>query len=141
MRRSFLILIILTILLFSCTPVGRKGNYARSSSYSSSASSSSAVIETDDMGIASYYAHKFHGRTTASGEEYDMYDLTAAHPNLPFGTVVKVTNLENGKSVKVRINDRGPFVEGRIIDLSYKAAQKIDMIEKGLVEVSVEIIK
>lgn len=70
-----------------------------------------------------------------------MYDLTAAHPNLPFGTVVKVTNLENGKSVKVRINDRGPFVEGRIIDLSYKAAQKIDMIEKGLVEVSVEIIK
>ncbi len=92
-------------------------------------------------GEASYYAHKFHGRTTANGEIYDENKMTAAHKTLPFGTTVRVTNLANGKKVVVRINDRGPFVKGRIIDLSYRAAGELDYIARGIVKVSVEILK
>lgn len=91
-------------------------------------------------GKASYYAHKFHGRPTASGEVYDENALTAAHKTLAFGTTVRVTNLNNGKKVVVRINDRGPFVEGRIIDLSFKAAQEVDMIGAGVVDVRMEVL-
>ncbi len=92
-------------------------------------------------GTASYYADKFDGRTTANGEKYNPSKMTAAHRMLPFGTVVKVTNLKNGKSCEVRINDRGPFVEGRIIDLSREAARKLDFIQEGLAEVRIEVIK
>ncbi|MEN8006449.1 MAG: septal ring lytic transglycosylase RlpA family protein [Candidatus Krumholzibacteriota bacterium] len=92
-------------------------------------------------GGASYYAHKFHGRQTASGEIYDENQMTAAHKTLPFGTRVRVTNLSNGKKVLVRINDRGPFVAGRIIDLSYKAAGDLDMISAGVVKARVEILR
>ncbi len=91
-------------------------------------------------GEASYYAHKYHGRTTANGEVYDENKMTAAHKTLPFGTTVRVTNLANGKKVVVRINDRGPFVKGRIIDLSYKAAGELDYISRGVVKVRVEIL-
>ena len=97
-------------------------------------SGSNAAPET---GVASYYAHKYHGRTTASGERFDMNDLTAAHKTLPFGTRVRVTNLDNGKSVTVRVNDRGPFVKGRVIDLSLAAAKKVDMVHAGLANVEV----
>ena len=90
-----------------------------------------------ETGVASYYAHKYHGRTTASGERFDMNDLTAAHKTLPFGTRVRVTNLDNGKSVTVRVNDRGPFVKGRVIDLSLAAAKKVDMVHAGLANVEV----
>lgn len=90
--------------------------------------------------VASFYAEKFHGRRTSSGEIFNMNDLTAAHKTLPFGTKVKVTNLENGKSVVVRINDRGPFVAGREIDLSKAAATQIDMIKQGTANVSLSII-
>jgi rare lipoprotein A len=92
-------------------------------------------------GEASYYAHKFHGRTTANGEIYDENEMTAAHKTLPFGTTVRVTNLANGKKVVVRVNDRGPFVKGRIIDLSFKAAGKLDYISRGVVKVRVEVLK
>lgn len=92
-------------------------------------------------GVASYYADKFHGRTTANGETFDMYALTAAHRTLPFGTKLKVTSLANNRSVLVRINDRGPFVNGRIIDLSLGAAKEIQMIQSGLAPVKLEIIK
>ena len=92
-------------------------------------------------GLASYYANKFHGRRTASGEIYDKNKLTAAHRELPFGTIVKVTNLRNNKSVVVKINDRGPWRSTRIIDLSYAAAKKIDMIAAGEVPVKIEVIK
>ncbi|MCC5920911.1 MAG: septal ring lytic transglycosylase RlpA family protein [Cyclobacteriaceae bacterium] len=92
-------------------------------------------------GEASFYANKFHGRTTASGEKYDKNKLTAAHRKLPFGTKVKVTNDFNGKSVIVIINDRGPFVRGRIIDLSLRAAKEIDMVDAGIVKVTVEILE
>ena len=93
------------------------------------------------IGIASWYGSDFHGRKTSSGEIYNMYALTAAHKTLPFGTYVRVTNLNNKRSVKVKINDRGPFIKGRIIDLSYTAAKKIDMVESGTAKVKVEIVK
>lgn len=92
-------------------------------------------------GTASWYGEDFHGKTTSNKEVYNMYDLTAAHRTLPFDTYVIVTNLNNGKSVTVRINDRGPFVEGRIIDLSYAAANIIDAVESGVVPVKLEIIE
>jgi rare lipoprotein A len=90
-----------------------------------------------EKGIASWYGTKFHGRRTSSGETYDMYAMTAAHKNLPLPTYVKVTNLNNGKYVIVKVNDRGPFHENRIIDLSYTAAIKLDIVKNGtgLVEV------
>lgn len=88
-------------------------------------------------GVASWYGRKFHGKPTASGEIYNMYDLTAAHKTLPLGTDVMVTNLENHRSVLVKINDRGPFVKGRIIDLSYAAARVIGIVEKGTARVKV----
>lgn len=89
-------------------------------------------------GMASYYADKFEGRKTASGEIYKRSKLTAAHRSLPFGTKLKVTNIKNGKSVIVRVNDRGPFVKGRIIDLSKKAASEIGLIKMGVAKVKVE---
>lgn len=91
-----------------------------------------------ERGIASWYGNKFHGRRTASGERYDMYAMTAAHRTLPLPSYVRVTNLENGRSVVVRVNDRGPFHDNRIIDLSYAAASKTGMLGKGtsLVEVT-----
>lgn len=91
-------------------------------------------------GNASYYAEKFHGRKTASGEFYDMNELTAAHPRIRFNTKIKVTNLNNNKAVIVRINDRGPYTGGRIIDLSQAAAKKLDMIKAGVVPVETEVI-
>jgi peptidoglycan lytic transglycosylase len=97
----------------------------------------SAPIVQGEEGIASWYGHPFHGRQTASGEIYNMYAMTAAHKTLPFGTVVRVHDLENGKSVVVRINDRGPFVEGRIIDLSYSAAQAMGMSGTALVRLEI----
>jgi rare lipoprotein A len=94
-----------------------------------------------EEGLASWYGRKFHGKKTASGERFNMYKKTAAHRTLPFGTKVKVTNLGNKKSVVVRINDRGPFVKGRIIDLSYAAAKDIGMIKKGVVKVRIKVVK
>lgn len=90
--------------------------------------------------MASYYAEALHGRRTASGERYDSQALTAAHRTLPFGTRVRVTNLENGLSVVVRINDRGPNVETRVIDLSYAAARKLQFIDQGKTRVSLEVL-
>jgi rare lipoprotein A len=95
----------------------------------------------EETGLASWYGGKFHGRRTASGEVYDMYELTAAHRTLPFGTVVRVTRLENGRSVEVRITDRGPFIKGRIIDLSYAAAKRLDMIRDGVARVRLVVVR
>lgn len=91
-------------------------------------------------GIASWYGPDFHSKKTSNGEIYDMYDMTAAHKTLPMNTVVKVDNLDNGKSVIVRINDRGPFVRGRIIDLSNKAARDIEMVGKGTAKVNITVL-
>jgi rare lipoprotein A len=92
------------------------------------------------VGLASYYGRKFHGQRTASGERYDMHALTAAHPGLEFGSRVEVTNLKNGRKVQVRINDRGPFIKGRIIDLSYAAAKQIGMLSQGVVKVRIRAV-
>ena len=91
-------------------------------------------------GAASWYGGKFHGRLTANGERYDMHDLTAAHKTLPFGTKVRVTNSANGKSVVVRINDRGPFVAGRTIDLSRGAATAVGMLNSGVAKVKLDVL-
>jgi rare lipoprotein A len=92
-------------------------------------------------GTASYYALKFHGRRTASGERYDRGELTAAHPRLPFGTMVKVTNLSNKKAVVVRINDRGPHTKKRVIDISFAAAKRIGIVHSGTARVLVEVVR
>lgn len=93
-----------------------------------------------ENGLASWYGPKFHGKRTSSGEIYDMHAMTAAHKTFPMNTIVKVTNLNNSKSVIVRINDRGPFVKGRIIDLSKQAAAKLDIISTGTAPVKVEVL-
>jgi rare lipoprotein A len=99
-----------------------------------------APSESKLKGLASWYADAHHGRPTASGEPFDQYALTAAHRSLPFGTMVRVTNLRNGKRVDVRVNDRGPFVAGRVIDLSRAAARAIGSIGHGIVPVRLEIL-
>ncbi len=99
------------------------------------------VIEPNgrgEVGEASWYGQRHQGQRTASGERYDRFAMTAAHPDLSFGTRVRVKNLENGKSVVVRINDRGPFVRGRIIDLSYAAARTLGMTADGVARVRIE---
>jgi rare lipoprotein A len=93
------------------------------------------------VGTASWYGEDFEGKTTASGEDYDMYDMTAAHPTLPLGSYVRVTNLHNGRAVVVKVNDRGPIVEGRIIDLSYGAAQALQFQHRGLQRVRIDVVK
>jgi rare lipoprotein A len=93
------------------------------------------------VGTASWYGSYFHGKETASGEAFNMYDLTAAHPTLPLGTYVKVTNLRNGRTLVVRVNDRGPVVEGRIIDLSYEAARELDLKKQGIQRVRLDLVE
>ena len=127
-NQALFIAVSLTLLLFGC---------ARKKKIPIPAA---PAVGTTEVGVASWYGHPYHGRPAASGEIYDMEKLTAAHRTLDFGTWVNVRNLENGKSVKVRINDRGPFVEGRVIDLSRAAARAIDMLGNGTARVRVEIL-
>ncbi len=98
------------------------------------------VLSTE-IGIASYYGKKYHGRATASGEIFDMYKISAAHKEHPFGTIARVTNLSNGKWIVLKINDRGPFIKGRIIDLSYSAAERLGFIREGTTKVKIEVLK
>ncbi|MDZ4122088.1 MAG: septal ring lytic transglycosylase RlpA family protein [Candidatus Cloacimonadaceae bacterium] len=90
--------------------------------------------------VTTYYSKRFHGRKTASGERYDHYAYTCAHKTLPFDTIIRVTNPANGKSVVVRVNDRGPFPRGRHLDLSYAAAKEIEMVRAGVIKTEVEIL-
>lgn len=93
-----------------------------------------------ETGIASWYGRDFHGRKTASGEIFDMYGISAAHRTLPLGTVIRVTNLENFKGIKVRVNDRGPYAKNRVLDLSYGAAKELGFLAQGTVRVKIESI-
>jgi rare lipoprotein A len=93
-----------------------------------------------ETGVSSWYGEPFHGRQTANGEIYDMYGLTAAHRLMPLGTIVKVTHRENGRSVTVKVNDRGPFIRGRILDLSYGAAERLGMTVTGTAPVAIEVV-
>ena len=100
------------------------------------------ISQTDLEGLASYYAEPYHGRKTASGEIFNTYEgLTAAHRTLPFNTLVRVMNKTNGREVDVRINDRGPFIDGRVIDLSVRAAREIDLVRPGFAPVKLKILK
>jgi rare lipoprotein A len=92
------------------------------------------------VGMASWYGARHHGRSTASGQPFDMHQLSAAHRTLPLGTRVRVTNLENRRSVVVRVTDRGPFVPGRIVDLSYAAAKALDLVEQGIARVRLDVL-
>jgi len=99
-----------------------------------------SVTSHRERGMASWYGRRFHGRPTASGEPYDMYGMTAAHPTLPIPSYVRVTNVQNGRSVVVRVNDRGPFLHNRVIDLSYTAALKLDFVRAGSTLVEVDLV-
>ncbi|MCB0364355.1 MAG: septal ring lytic transglycosylase RlpA family protein [Bdellovibrionaceae bacterium] len=98
-------------------------------------------LTVHSQGVASYYGKRFHGHKTASGEKFDMNQMTAAHPNLPFGSVVLVQSVATGKTVQVRINDRGPFIKNRIIDLSYQAAKALGFIHKGMEKVKIFVLQ
>lgn len=123
-------LIIAIIFSFILTPCGFRGNNTEESE--------GCFIQE---GLASWYGSDFQGTRTANGEIYDQETLTAAHKTLPFNTLVRVENMGNGETVTVRINNRGPYVEGRIIDLSRKAARKIGIIKAGLVRVKLYLVK
>jgi len=135
---------LINILLVSVTALAGLG-CAASPRYTSVSRSSRenlpGSLRRVQEGMASFYGEEYHGRPTANGEVYDMHALTAAHPALPFNTRVRVVNLENGQSVVVRINDRGPSVQGRIIDLSYQAARAIGMVGPGTVRVRLEVLE
>jgi len=105
------------------------------------ASSQGEFLPAHPVGRASYYAHRFHGRKTASGRRYDENELTAAHRTLPFGSVVRVTNLANQRSVVVTVTDRGPFVRHRVIDLSHRAASQLGFLRKGTATVRLELME
>jgi len=125
------------IFLFSCS-IDRNLRYrtpSNSERFQRSADKNEYI-----SGVSSYYGKKFHGRKTANGETFNMYDLTAAHKTLPFGTVLEVENLSNNKKVTVRINDRGPFVRNRILDLSFAAAREIEMIKSGTAKIRGKIV-
>ena len=133
-KRFFFIISLLTF--YYCAPSVRyvrqvDKNYSKNKKY-----------EVGDIveGQASFYGKKFHGRKTANGETFNMYAKTAAHKSLPFNTLIKVTNLANKRTVIVRINDRGPFIENRILDLSFQAAKELDMIKQGVTTVSIKIL-
>ena len=117
--------------------------FSGSATISPVAQSSNPTLTTTaiEIGIASYYGAKYHGKLTASGEVFNMNDFTAAHPRLAFGTRIKVTHLENNRSVFVRVNDRGPFIKGRMIDLSQAAATALQMDKRGLAQVKLEVVE
>jgi rare lipoprotein A len=136
MKKYIVICVVLGMAVLGCSPAPRY-----TSTPGPPETSLPGSVSWVQKGIASYYADKFHGRKTANGEVFNMHAMTAAHRALPFNSRVRVTNLDNGKTVIVRINDRGPFVKGRIIDLSYGAARVIGMIGPGTAQVRLEVLE
>jgi len=133
------LLIIVFFLMTACVPE-RRVVYERRMPSPEKREIRKGESREPQYGVASWYGADFHGRATSSGEVYDMYQLTCAHQTLPLGTMVMVTNVENGKSLELKVNDRGPFVKERIIDVSYAAARMLGMWEKGTASVKVEVI-
>lgn len=134
MRLLLLFILAISFFISSCGTTSRFGK-------ADDAPKPSKTGEKIEEGVASWYGPNFDGKLTANGEIYDMYGLTAAHRTLPFNTVVKVRNMDNGKSVTVRINDRGPYAKNRIIDLSKKAADEIDMLGSGTAPVELILLE
>lgn len=155
MKRRCFVLCSLFLLIVSCYPNTRWWDIGPAAGPEDSETTARPAADKGDLragqaplrlrdtetGIASYMADEINGRMTANGELYDMRRLTAAHPNLPFGTIVAVKNLANNKIVEVRINDRGPYVPGRIIDLSFQAARDLELAEKGSGMVEIKVIQ
>ena len=161
MAKRGLIAFIIILILASCSSAPRYGRAEGALKYKKAASAPSKKSKPKNkaifidpktvntnvkhkkrmVGISSFYAEDFHGKLTANGEVYDMYGLTAAHKTLPLNTVARVTNLENGKSLILRINDRGPYIQGRMLDCSYGAAKKLDFIQQGKTKVQVDVIE
>ncbi|MBC8175425.1 MAG: septal ring lytic transglycosylase RlpA family protein [Candidatus Marinimicrobia bacterium] len=134
-----MILLLSILMIFSCASSPR---YAGNKKPHKSKESKTRTRHSNTLiGLASYYAEDFHGKLTANGEVYDMYGLTAAHKTLPLNTIIRVTNLENDKSLILRINDRGPYVKGRILDCSYGAAVKLGFVGMGTTKVKIEVIE
>ena len=129
------------VLITACGSSIVYGDYVDTTGWSRKQIESIKNHPKTQIGIASYYGKKFHKKLTANGETFNMYKVSAAHKSYPLGTKVRVTNLENGKSIKLVINDRGPFVSGRIIDLSYKAARKLDFVNQGTAKVRIDVIR
>ncbi len=136
-----ILLIGISLILFSCGPTIAYGDYINSDGMSRKEIESIRNHPKVQVGIASYYGKEFHRKLTANGQKFNMYKVSAAHKTLPLGTRVKVTNLNNGKSIRLTINDRGPFKKGRILDLSYKAAQKLGFVNQGTTKVRIDVIK
>jgi rare lipoprotein A (peptidoglycan hydrolase) len=144
MKRVFHIcLLSLLAAFYSCSPTKRfteeKPSSSPSARFNDFAKETTSLETT--IGTASYYGKEFDGKKTSNGEIYNMYDLTAAHKTYPFGTEIRVTNIENKKSVVVKINDRMPLHNNRSIDLSYGAAKELDMLRSGLAKVIIQVIK
>ena len=140
MRWSPALILLLAILLQSCG-IARVGTEKTAGTNNSASRPSENMGMILQEGVASWYGPNFHGKATANGEIFNMNDLTAAHRTLPFNTFVEVQNIENGRTVKVRINDRGPYVDNRVIDLSRRAAREIDMEERGTANVQIVLLK
>ena len=135
------LILISSIFIVSCSSNIAYGDYVDTTGWSRKQIESIKNHPKTQIGIASYYGKKFHKKRTANGEIFNMYKVSAAHKSYPLGTKVRVTNLENGKSIKLVINDRGPFVKGRIIDLSYRAARKLDFVNQGTTKVRIDVIR
>ena len=140
MKNNTIIAFILYFII-SCGPNIAYGDYVNSKGMSRKQIENIKNHPRVQIGIASYYGKKFNKKLTANGETFNMYKVSAAHKTYPLGTKVKVTNLENGKSIKLFINDRGPFAKGRILDLSYKAARKLDFVNQGTTKVRIDVIR
>ena len=136
-----ILIITISLILYSCGPTIAHGDYINSDGMSRKEIEAIRNHPEVQIGIASYYGKKFHRKLTANGQKFNMYKVSAAHKTLPLGTRVKVTNLNNGKSIRLTINDRGPFKKGRILDLSYKAAQKLGFVNEGTTKVRIDVIK
>ncbi len=136
-RRAIILAFAILPVSFLVTSCARHHHVARATLPAPPVAPQIPGVET---GLASWYGHPYHGRAAADGEIYDMEQLTAAHRTLPFGTWVRVTNLTNAKSVDVRIIDRGPFIDGRIIDISHAAARAIDLIGPGVAQVRLDVL-
>jgi len=140
MKIRILLLFFLITLMFSCGKKGVSSYPSPDQAPPSSAPAGYTIEGSTQIGLASWYGIEEHNNYAASGERFSKYAYTAAHKTLPLGTVVRVTNLENGRDVIVKINDRGPFIGDRIIDLSHAPATSIDMVQKGVVKVKVEVV-
>ena len=139
--KTNIILALIIVGIIGCGPSIAYGDYIKSDGMSRKEIEAIKNHPRVQIGVASYYGSKFHKKRTANGEIFNMYKVSAAHKTLPLGTKVRVINLKNGRSLTMTINDRGPYVKGRVIDLSYKAAQKLGFVNQGTTKVRIEVLR